>query len=68
MTIKGSVERMHVSLHKYIPKKSDIRSVTNEMLETAENKLNNLPRKCLNYLTPKEAWNIYHSNSVALRL
>lgn len=63
---KGSVERMHVFLHKYIPKKSDIRSVTTEMIEEAENKLNNLPRKCLNYLTPNEAWNIYHNNSVAL--
>ena len=63
---KGSVERMHVFLHKYIPKKSDIRFVTMEMIEKVENKLNNLPRKCLNYLTPNEAWNIYHNESVAL--
>jgi IS30 family transposase len=63
---KGSIERLHVSLHKYIPKKSDIRQVTKEMILEAENKLNNLPRKVLNFLTPNEAWDINNSQTVAL--
>lgn len=64
---KGSVERMHVFLHKYIPKKSDIRVVSHQMIEEAEHKLNNLPRKCLNYLTPNEAWNNDYIKGVALQ-
>ena len=56
---KGSVERLHVSLHKYLPKKSDIRQVSKEMVMEAEKKLNNLPRKILNFLTPNEAWDNY---------
>lgn len=63
---KGSIERLHVSLHKYIPKKSDIRLVTKEMVMEAENKLNNLPRKVLNFLTPNEAWDIHNLQTVAL--
>lgn len=63
---KGSIERMHVSLHKYIPKKSDLRCVSKEMVAEAETKLNNLPRKILNFLTPNEAWNINNLQTVAL--
>ena len=33
---KSSVERMDVSLHKFIPKKSDIRLVTQEKVKDAE--------------------------------
>lgn len=51
---KGSIERMHVFLHKYIPKKTNINLIGEEKLKWAENKLNNLPRKCLGYLTPIE--------------
>ena len=63
---KGSVERMHVHLHKYIPKKTDIRAITEQRLKEAEEKLNNLPRKVLNYLTPNEVWNNFNNQSVAL--
>lgn len=63
---KGSIERMHVSLHKYIPKRSDIKCINEEMVAEAESKLNNLPRKILNFLTPNEAWIINYSQTVAL--
>lgn len=66
---KGSIERMHVTLHKYIPKKTDIKLITKEKLQWAEDKLNNLPRKGLNYLTPKQVWDNYkNSQSVALQI
>lgn len=55
---KGQVERTNVSLHKFIPKKTDFNNITEEQIQYANDKLNNLPRKCLNFLTPNEAWNI----------
>ncbi|MDF3048258.1 MAG: hypothetical protein K0R73_1376, partial [Candidatus Midichloriaceae bacterium] len=32
-----------------------------------QNKLNNLPRKILNFLTPNEAWAIHSKHTVALQ-
>lgn len=55
---KGQVERMNVSLHKFIPKKTDFNKITEEQIIYANNKLNNLPKKCLNFLTPNEAWDM----------
>ncbi len=56
---KGQVERTNVFLHKFIPKKTDFNDITEIQVEFANIKLNNLPRKCLNFLTPNEAWDIY---------
>ena len=55
---KGQVERTNVFLHKFIPKKSDFNNITQEKLIYANDKINNLPKKCLNFLTPNEAWDI----------
>lgn len=63
---KGQVERLNAQLHKYIPKSSDIRSISETQVLDAQNKLNNLPRKALNFLTPNESWDIAIANSVAL--
>ena len=57
---KGQVERTNVSLHKFIPKKTDFNTITESEVQYANEKLNNLPKKCLNFLTPNEAWDIYH--------
>jgi IS30 family transposase len=59
---KGQVERTNASLHKFIPKKTDFNSISEHHIEYANDKLNNLPKKCLNFLTPNEAWDI-HLNS-----
>lgn len=59
---KGQVERTNVALHKFIPKKTDFNNITEKQVESANNKLNNLPRKCLNFLTPNEAWDKYHNS------
>ena len=58
---KGQVERTNVSLHKFIPKKTDFNTITESKVQYANDKLNNLPRKCLNFLTPNEAWDIYQN-------
>lgn len=55
---KGQVERTNVSPNKFIPKKTDFNTITENQIQYANDKLNNLPRKCLNFLTPNEAWNI----------
>lgn len=51
---KGGVENINGLLRQYIPKKTDMRTVTQEHLKFIEDKLNNRPRKSLNYLTPYE--------------
>ncbi len=56
---KGQVERTNVSLHKFIPKNTDFNTITESKVQYANDKLNNLPKKCLNFLTPNEAWDIY---------
>ena len=53
---KGQVERTNAILHKFIPKNSNFTTITNDNIYFANQKLNNLPRKCLNFLTPNEAW------------
>ena len=56
---KGQVERLNAQLHKYIQKSSDIRKIDPSLVIQAQDKLNNLPRKKLNFLTPNEAWDYY---------
>jgi IS30 family transposase len=65
---KGLVERTNAILHKFIPKSSHFPFLLAETVEDAQNKLNNLPRKCLNFLTPNEAWDNIHNHNVALHL
>ena len=64
---KGQVESLNAQIHKYIKKSSDIRLVNDADVIEAQNKLNNLPRKILNFLTPNEAWAIYSKHTVALQ-
>jgi len=62
---KGQVERTNAILHKFISKKSNFYTITDEQIALAEKKLNNLPKKCLNFLTPNEVWDKH--NKVALQ-
>lgn len=52
---KGTVENMNKWIRQYIKKRSDISKYTDEYIKEVEYKLNNRPRKCLNFKTPKEA-------------
>lgn len=52
---RGLNEHTNGLLRQYFPKGTDFTTISNEDLILAEWKLNNRPRKILNYLTPAEA-------------
>lgn len=51
---KGGVENINKLIRQYIPKGSDISKYSDEYIKEIEPKLNNRPRKNLNYKTPLE--------------
>jgi len=51
---KGGVENFNKLIRQYIPKGSDISKYSDDFIKEVENKLNNRPRKQLNYKTPLE--------------
>lgn len=51
---KGSVENVIGLIREYLPKGTDLATVSDEEIQTIQDRLNNRPRKCLNYLTPHE--------------
>ena len=51
---KGGVENMNKLIRQYIPKSSDISKYSEKYIREVEMKLNNRPRKNLNYQTPLE--------------
>ena len=51
---KGGVENFNKLIRQYIPKGSDISKFSEEYIREIETKLNNRPRKNLNYKTPLE--------------
>ena len=53
---KPLIEKANSMIHRIYPKNADIKQLTRSQLLTIENKLNNLPRKILGYLTPNEVW------------
>lgn len=64
---KGQVERTNATLHRFLPKKSSLKDVTHQQIQRIQDMLNNLPRKCLGFKTPTEAFNQELSQIVALR-
>ncbi len=51
---KPYVETTHALLHRFIPKKTDAKTLTQEIVNNAITKLNNLPRKRHGFKTPAE--------------
>ena len=51
---KGGVENFNKLIRQYVPKSSDISKYSDKYIQEVENKLNNRPRKNLNYQTPLE--------------
>lgn len=51
---KGTVENTIGIIRRVFPKSTNFSNVTNEELKDLEKKLNNRPRKCLNFMTSKE--------------
>lgn len=51
---KGSVENMNKRIRRFIPKGTSMDAVSKRKIRQVEWILNNTPRKCLGYLTPRE--------------
>ena len=51
---RGLNENTNGLLRQYFPKKSDFLAITEEQLKEAENKINDRPRKMLNFETPMQ--------------
>lgn len=51
---KGGVENLNKLIRQYFPKKTDFSKITDEEIYAVQEKLNNRPRKKLNYKTPNQ--------------
>ena len=51
---KGGVENLNGLIREYFPKKSNLDTISEKEIYLIQEKLNNRPRKCLNYLTPNK--------------
>lgn len=60
---RGTNENTNGLLREYFPKGSDLTDVEESVIQDWENKLNNRPRKCLNWKTPYE---VFYETSVHL--
>lgn len=64
---KGTVENTIGRLRRRWPLKYDISKLNDEVVSNAEKRLNNTPRKCLGYKTPKEVY-LQNIKNVALQM
>jgi transposase, IS30 family len=65
---KGSVENAIGRLRRDLPRKTSPEKLSNAAIKKAVNRYNETPRKCLNFLTPNEAWDkAIKSTTVALQ-
>jgi IS30 family transposase len=53
---KGAVENANGLIRRYIPKKTNLDTVTEKELKIIEEQINNRPRKCLGFKTPAEVF------------
>jgi len=56
---RGLNENTNGLIRQYLPKKKSMRKVTQRDCDTIAMKLNRRPRKCLDYLTPEQAFHKY---------
>src|SRR3989338_2897979 len=60
---KGAVENAFKLIREYIPKKRPLENYTDEEISAIIDTINGRPRKCLNWLTPKEVFYANFLNS-----
>ena len=53
---KGTVENTNSRIRRFLPRSTDLEKVSNDNLAAVADKMNNTPRKCLGYRTPKEVF------------
>lgn len=51
---KGGIENLNKLIRQYLPRKTDLSKLTDNDIYQIQERLNNRPRKTLNYLTPNE--------------
>ena len=51
---KGGIENLNGLIREYFPKKSNLDTVSEREIYKIQEKLNDRPRKCLNFLTPNQ--------------
>lgn len=56
---KGTVENRNKQIRRFFPKGTDFAHVTKKQIQNVEQVINNMPLKCLGYLTPYEKMNAY---------
>lgn len=63
---KGGIENAVGRLRRYLPRKTDLKTLSDDDLNRITRQLNHTPRKCLDFKTPAEAFSCLQS-SVALQ-
>jgi len=53
---KGQVEQANANLHRFIPKSSNIKALSQKYLYKIQYLINNTPKKCLGFKTPAEVF------------
>lgn len=51
---KGAVENTNGRIRRFLPKGKTLENLTDSYLKRIENQMNNTPRKCLKFMTPRE--------------
>ena len=64
--LRGTNENTNKRIRRYLPKQTNIKGINQSMLNTLADQLNNTPRKCLGFLTPKEVFLGHKKKIVAL--
>lgn len=57
---KGSNENMNGRIRQYLPSHCDIQLISQSQLDLIADRLNNIPRKCLNFRTPNELFSKHY--------
>jgi IS30 family transposase len=65
---KGSVENQNGLLRRYLPRRTDLSTLSQDQLSDIRAELNNRPMKVLGYQTPREVLSSQLQLSVALHL
>lgn len=53
---KGTVENTNSRIRRFLPRDTDLQQITDYQLAAVCAQINNTPRKCLNYKTPREVF------------
>lgn len=61
---KGTVENTNGLIRQYLPRSIDLKKLQQRQIDKIMNQLNNRPRKCLDYKTPKEVFENLRSGAL----